>query len=73
MLDKYPTTATTQRTATPSTLRRTIYRMLETAQDSDAKSKAVDVVLIVLIAASVVAVILESIPAVEQNLVALGR
>ena len=66
MLDKYPTTATTDRKSTPSTLRRTIYRMLETAQDSDARSKAVDILLIVLIAASVIAVILESIPAVVQ-------
>ena len=41
--------------------------MLETAQDSDAKSKAVDFLLIALIAGSVIAVVLESIPSVERT------
>ena len=67
MLDKYPTTARAVGEATRPTLRRSVFRLLETAQDSDSKSKAVDFLLIVLILASVVAVVLESMPSVEQR------
>jgi len=44
-----------------------IYRLLEAAQDDDVASRIVDIGLIALIAASVVAVILESIPAIEER------
>lgn len=46
-------------------MRRTVFRVLETAQDDDLSSKIVDIVLISVILASVLAVILESIPALE--------
>ncbi len=50
-----------------ATLREQTFRILETAQDHDGLSRAVDISLIALICASVIAVILESIPAIEQN------
>lgn len=46
-------------------LRHTIFRVLETAKDNDTASRIVDISLIVLIAASVLAVILESVAAIE--------
>jgi voltage-gated potassium channel len=49
------------------TLRRTVFRVLETAKDHDTASRVVDVVLILLIAASVGAVILESMPSFERK------
>jgi voltage-gated potassium channel len=48
-------------------LRRHVFRALETAQGDSRLSKVVDLFLIVLIAASVIAVILESIPAIESQ------
>ena len=50
-----------------STLRRTVFRVLETANKGDATSKIVDIFLISLITASVIAVVLESIPAFEAR------
>ena len=47
-------------------MRRTVFRLMDTATDDDTASRIVDISLIVLIAASVLAVILESIPAVEH-------
>lgn len=59
-------------TATDSTnradrppLRRKVYRALDTARDGDRLSQFVDILLIVLISASVVAVVLESINSLE--------
>ena len=45
-----------------SSLRSTVFRVLETAQEDDHPSRFVDIFLIVLIAASVLAVVLESVP-----------
>ena len=47
--------------------RQFVFRMLETARDNDLPSRCVDVGLILLIALSVIAVVLESIPAVERR------
>lgn len=48
-------------------LRQYVFRVLETAKDDDRASRWVDLCLIGLIAASVFAVILESVPAVERR------
>lgn len=47
--------------------RRYVFRMLETAKDNDLPSRCVDIGLILLIALSVVAVVAESMPAVERR------
>ena len=47
--------------------RRRIFRILETAQEDDLASRVIDVGLIVLIAASVVAVLLESVSSIEEK------
>lgn len=52
---------------TRESLRNTVYRALETAKDNDLASHVVDIALIVMIAASVLAVILESVPAIESR------
>jgi voltage-gated potassium channel len=49
----------------PLTLRKNIIRLLETAQENDRQSRFVDLCLIALISASVIAVILESMPQLE--------
>ncbi|MDJ0941732.1 MAG: ion transporter [Woeseiaceae bacterium] len=49
------------------TLRQAVFRMLETATDNDRVSKLVDICLITLIATSVIAVVLESVPALESR------
>ncbi|MDJ0749192.1 MAG: ion transporter [Woeseiaceae bacterium] len=49
------------------TMRQQVFRMLETARENDRKSRFVDLCLIVLISASVVAVILESMPSIEAR------
>ena len=49
------------------TLRRNVFRFLETARDDDKFSKAIDIALIVLISLSVVAVVLESVPEIEAR------
>ena len=51
----------------PTTLRQSVYRVLDTAQGESGISLAVDVFLIALIAGSVMAVILESIPTFEAQ------
>lgn len=51
----------------PTTLRQYVYRALETAQGDSWLSRAVDLFLIALIAASVIAVILESMAAFEAQ------
>ncbi|NNC76742.1 MAG: ion transporter [Woeseiaceae bacterium] len=50
-----------------STLRQFVFRILETAKDDDRVSRFVDICLISMIAASVIAVILESVPAIERK------
>jgi voltage-gated potassium channel len=50
-----------------ATLRRRVFKALETAQDGDLTSRIVDIFLITLIATSVIAVILESIPSIESG------
>ncbi|MGI9271283.1 MAG: ion transporter [Woeseiaceae bacterium] len=54
-------------TQLPPTLRGTVFRFLEAAEEDDIASRIIDVFLIILIAASVTAVILESIPSFESN------
>jgi voltage-gated potassium channel len=49
------------------TLRSTVFHALETANDETGISKAVDLFLIALISASVIAVILESIPSIDAK------
>ena len=48
-----------------ASLRQTMYRVLETYQPGDVLSRVVDVAIILLICASVTAVILESIESIE--------
>jgi voltage-gated potassium channel len=50
-----------------STLRARVFRVLETAQDNDVSSRFVDICLIALISASVLAVILESVTGFEAR------
>ncbi len=50
-----------------TTTRATVFRLLETAQPDDTASRVVDIVLIALIICSVAAVVLESMPAVEEQ------
>ena len=52
---------------TPGSTRKLVYRVLETAEENDRLSRGVDIGLIVLIGLSVIAVVLESIPAVETR------
>ena len=66
MLDNAPTAAKSHRPEQAHRLRKTVFRFLETADDNDIASRVVDVCLIVLILASVAAVVLESIPAFEK-------
>lgn len=59
---------TTTKVSDPSpTLRRRVHHLLETANEEEGFSKAVDIFLIALIAGSVLAVILESLPSVEAR------
>lgn len=68
MQQRSTTAIETDRDASPdASMRRFVFRVLETAGDDDKASRAVDLALITLIAASVVAVILESVPAIEAR------
>lgn len=67
MLDNPTTTAKPQDSEPESTLRRSVFRFLETASEDDLASRVVDIALITLIAASVIAVILESMPSFEAR------
>ena len=49
------------------TMRQTVYRILDTAKENDLASRVVDICLIALIALSVIAVVLESVPAIEAR------
>ena len=49
------------------TLRQQFFRVLETAEENDRLSRFVDLCLIALISASVIAVILESMPSLEKR------
>ena len=64
-----PATTTTEFRASTNiaTLRNSIFRVLETAQDNGRASRVVDICLIALIASSVVAVILESVASIEAR------
>lgn len=53
--------------ARASTLRGAVFRILETAEENDIASRVVDIALMTLIVASVVAVLLESIPSIESD------
>lgn len=67
MLERSTVNEVSQRPTAEATLRNTVFRVLETAKDNDAASRIADISLIVLIAASVVAVILESVPTIESR------
>lgn len=67
MLDNPTTIAKPQDSEPGSTLRRSVFRFLETASEDDLASRVVDIALITMIAASVIAVILESIPSFEAR------
>ena len=67
MLERSTIDDVAKHAAARPTLRSTAYRVLETAKDNDPVSRGVDVALIVLIALSVVAVILESVPSIEAR------
>ncbi|MGB5624420.1 MAG: ion transporter [Woeseiaceae bacterium] len=58
---------TTKASDPPTTLRQNVFRALETAQGDSGISRAVDVFLVALIAGSVIAVILESMPSMEAR------
>lgn len=55
---------------TAPSLRRTLYLILETARDGDRLSRIVDLILMAVISLSIIAVVLESIPAVEARFAA---
>lgn len=67
MLESLSTTTSSRDAKRAPTIRNHIFRFLETAGENDSASRIVDVFLIVLITASVLAVILESISAFEQR------
>ena len=50
-----------------ATLRRVVFRCIETAEENDTASRIVDFALIGLIIASVAAVLLESVASIEQR------
>ena len=60
-----PTISTGSQSSDHSSVRRTVYRVLETCEPGDRLSRAVDVAIITLICLSVLAVIFESVEAVE--------
>jgi len=55
-----------ERGAPAPTLRRTVFRLLEAAEEDDTASRVVDLCLITLITLSVIAVVLESMPSFER-------
>ena len=67
MLENLPRTARKQARQPATGLRPSVFRLLEAAEEDDLPSRIVDFCLVALIAASVTAVILESIPAFEQR------
>lgn len=62
-----PVSSTTSGSEPAPSVRRSVFRALETAKDGDRVSRIVDVCLIALIATSVIAVILESMPSMEAR------
>ena len=67
MLDNPPSTADKQARQPATGIRPKLFRLLEAAEEDDVASRSVDICLVAMIAASVVAVILESIPAFEDR------
>ena len=65
--DKLSTAPKTDRPESANGVRGTVFRLLEAAGDDDLASRIVDLCLVALIGASVIAVILESIPAFEAR------
>jgi voltage-gated potassium channel len=51
----------------PISMRQSVFRILETAKDNDLLSRVVDLSLIALIALSVLAVVIESMPSMEMR------
>lgn len=62
-----PISSTSSEGKPASGMRRAVFLALETAQDGDKLSRFIDICLIVLISASVIAVILESMSSVEAR------
>ena len=67
MLDNATATAKSHQRAQPSRMRFTVFRLLETAAEDDTASRVVDIGLVALIGASVIAVVLESMPSFEAR------
>jgi len=67
LLENVSTAAKPRRTEPAPSLRLTVFRILETATDDDTASRIVDIGLVTLIIASVVAVILESMTSLEAR------
>jgi len=62
-----PVSSTTRGSEPAPSLRRTVFDALETAGDGDRVSRSIDICLIALISASVIAVILESMPSFDAR------
>lgn len=62
-----PVSSTTSGSEPATSRRRTVFRALETASDGDRLSRFIDICLIALISASVIAVILESMPSIDTQ------
>ena len=67
LLENISVVANSQRSKSASTVRQTLHRVLNAAEGGDVASLIVDICLISLIIASVLAVILESIAAIENQ------
>lgn len=67
VLDKLSTAVSCEQPVARRSMRRTVYRLLENAEDNDAASRMVDLCLVTLISLSVVAVILESVPSIAAS------
>ncbi|NOX67763.1 MAG: ion transporter [Gammaproteobacteria bacterium] len=66
-LNSTPTISRQHRPSSENSLRHTVFRVLETANGNDRLSRAVDISIVALICASVVAVVLESIATLETE------
>jgi len=66
-LNSTPTIASARRPNSNHSLRHSVYQVLETSHDSGGLSRIVDISIVVLICASVIAVVLESIDGMERQ------
>ncbi len=70
-MDSAPTAAVTTEQGNRPSIRRVVFRVLDTARNGDPWSRGVDIVLVTLIVASVIAVVLESMSALEVRYAAI--